>query len=296
LQGAYFGCDAAFQPRGADGAYFVTFQPLSIHGPDVAKHFMHTGMGDPSSWTYRPPAAYPPPQVIGPGETLAIDLTPAGNEERKPIGEGKRLVGYLEMPEAVPSTATVEAQLKNVTTPELQALYARLLRVDQELDAKLSETRREIAGQLRSNPPPPPPPRPPAPSIPGLARELSAEDAEFDVVSPMVYINGVLQGGTVRVQLRSPLVWLYLPGRGRFVLSLVPRPGFEQAGKVEGGALVVKSGDDTIALKCLGPITTEYETYIVYVKHDADWRPDPAPTSANPLMGTLPPGEIKSDR
>jgi hypothetical protein len=43
----------------------------------------------------------------------------------------------------------------------------------------------------------------------------------------------------------------------------VPRPGFEEAGKVDGRALVLKSGEDTIALQCPGPITTEYENYIL---------------------------------
>jgi len=294
LQGAYFGCDAVFQPRGAEGAYFLTFQPLSLRGPDLAKNFTHTGMGNPSSWTYRPPAAYPVPQVVGPGETLAIDLTPAGDEGQKPIGVGKRLIGYVEMPEPVLSRGAVEAQLQNITTPELQALYARLLRADEELEARASETREEISRQLNSSPRPPP--APPAPSVSGAAREVSAEDADLEVALPAVYINGAIQGSRLLVQLRGRLPWLYLPGRGRFVLSLVPRPGFEQAGKVEGRALVLESGEDTIALQCSVPITTEYETYIVYVRHDRNWRPGPAPASPDPLLGTLDPAEVKSDQ
>ena len=294
LQGPYFGCDAVFQPRGADGAYLARFQPLSLRGPDLAKNFTHTGMGNPSSWIYGPPAAYPSPQVVGPGETLAIDLTPAGDEGKRFVGDGKRLIGYVEMPEPAPSRAAAEAQLKNVTTPELQAMYARVLRADQELNAKVSETRKEISRQLISRPLPPRPLAPPAANISGAARDLSAEDAELDVTSPMVYINGALQGGRVQVQLRGPLPWLYLPGRGRFVLSLVPRPDFERAGRVEGRNLVIKSGEDTIALRCAGPITTEYETYIIYLRRDPNWEPDPAEQD-HPLLGTLDPGEIKSD-
>jgi hypothetical protein len=158
---AYFGCDAVFQPHGAEGAYLVRFEPLSVRGPDLAKNFMRTGMGDPSSWTYRPPAAYPPPQAAGPGETLAIDLTPAGNKGRKLIGEGNRLVGYVEMPEPFPPRAAVEGQLKNLTTPEVQALYDRVLRADQELDARKNGVLQEVDRQMRSNPPSPRPPRPP---------------------------------------------------------------------------------------------------------------------------------------
>ena len=112
---------------------------------------------------------------------------------------------------------------------------------------------------------------------------------------PAVYINGVRQSWKIGGEVRSPLVWFYLPGRGRFVLSLIPRPGFEQAGKVEGRDLIVTSGEDTIALQCSGPVTTEYETYIVYVRLDRDWRPDPTPQLADPLMGTLDLGEIKTN-
>lgn len=286
----YFGCDAIFQPHGAEGAYLVRFQALSLRGPELAKNFMHTG--DPSIWTYGPPAAYPPPQVVGPGETLAIDLTPADNEEKKAIGEGIKLVGYVEMPELTLSRADVEAQLMGLTTPDLQAFYADLLRADQELNAKASETHREIIRQIQSNPPATRPIAPPG--VGGAARDLSAEDAELDVVFPAVYINGVRQS-KIGGDFRGPLLWLYLRGRGRFVLSLVPRPGFEQAGKVEGRDLVVKSGEDTIALKCDRPVTTEYETYIVYVRRDRDWRPDPT-QPADLLMGTLDLGEIRTNQ
>ncbi len=171
----------------------VKFQPLSPSGPDLAKNFTHTGMGDPSVWAYDPPAAYPRQQVVGPGETLAIDLTPTGNEERKAIGGGNKLVGHIEMPELIMSRAAVEAQLKGLTTPELQALYADLLRADQNLNAKVIEARQEIVQQIQSNPPVPRALAPPAPSVGGAARDLSAEDAELDVVFPAVYINGVRQ-------------------------------------------------------------------------------------------------------
>jgi len=97
-----------------------------------------------------------------------------------------------------------------------------------------------------------------------------------------------------RMHPTAPRPWLYLPGRGRFVHSLVPRPGFEQAGKVEGRALVIKSGEETIALQCAGRITSE--TYIVYVRRDRDWRRDPAPKSGDPLLGALDTAEFKSDQ
>jgi len=296
VKGAYFGCDAVFQPRSADGSYFVTFQPLNRRGPDLAKNFHHSGMGDPSSWTYGPPAVYPLSQVVAAGETLAIDLTPAGKEERRLIGEGKRLVGYLEMSELVTSRAAVEAQLKNVTTIELLALYARLVQADQELNGKWNETLQEIARQIRSTLLPPRPPSAPAPRVSGVARELSADDAELELVFPAVYFNDVLRGRSLPVDLRGPLPWLYLPERGRFIFSLVPRRGFEQAGKVKGRALVIKSGEDTIAVRCAGPITREDDTYIVYVRHDRDWRPDPTPPPDDPSIGKLNPAELRNDR
>jgi hypothetical protein len=71
------------------------------------------------------------------------------------------------------------------------------------------------------------------------------------------------------------LVWFYIPGRGRYILSLVPRPEleFHKAGEVRGGRITLTLNGDAITLECFSEIATGHAPYNLYVLRDSKWEP-----------------------
>jgi hypothetical protein len=74
-------------------------------------------------------------------------------------------------------------------------------------------------------------------------------------------------------------VFFYLPGYGRFVVSLAPHTdlGFRKSGQVRGNTLAIHSGADTFLFECDGPIAPGGGAFNLYVYHDPTWRPRGGP-------------------
>jgi hypothetical protein len=142
--------------------------------------------------------------------------------------------------------------------------------IDLFVDAATGE---KLIDEIRINPP-----RPVSnfvPSVPTVSG--TARDAELQIIQPLVTLNRRVQvssGATLR-NVHGALVWLYIPDHGRYVLSLVPRPGlgFKKAGEVRGGVITFTLDKDSIKLKCMNPIAGGDAPYNLYVLHDEDWEP-----------------------
>jgi hypothetical protein len=114
------------------------------------------------------------------------------------------------------------------------------------------------------------------PTVEGTARDFSAADAEMRLTQPRATVNGIAQSTAGRVAtVTGSLVWFYLPRRGRYILSLVPRPelDFQKGGEVRGGAIALALGADAITLECPVEIATGNAPYNVYVLRDPEWEP-----------------------
>lgn len=258
-RGVYWGCDVVLQPQPEDGVYLARVRPLSLSGSDLDTKSMTSGKF--SHWRLQPPQAFPGPQRIRIGETLAIDLM-------IDIRNGEKIAGYLELAPGVP-IQTVNAEVRNMSTAELRDLESKL--VD-----GLQTTRDKINGLMMAMGPlqvSAPSVREPRVNISGPPKDFSAEDAEMEISAPRVHVAGAQDLSSAN-STSGARPWLYLPGRGRFVLSLVPRTGFVQAGEVEGRLLVIKDGSETITLQSLTPIVSEFTPFIVYVRHDRTWQPE----------------------
>lgn len=66
-----------------------------------------------------------------------------------------------------------------------------------------------------------------------------------------------------------------MPGHGRYILALTPRPnlGFVQAGEVRGGIVTFTAGGDEVLLQSPAMIAPGDAPYILYVLHDVAWVP-----------------------
>lgn len=133
----------------------------------------------------------------------------------------------------------------------------------------------------------------PIPTTLGTAHEFSAGDAELQIVQCRVSLNGALQG-VIGHTVRGSLVWLYLPGHGRYVLSLTPRAGldFKQSGEVRGGAISFARDGDSINLESFTPIAPGDAPYLLYILHDPQWEPTSENQKSAPAIGTVGAAEL----
>lgn len=102
--------------------------------------------------------------------------------------------------------------------------------------------------------------------IEGPARDFTADDVDITVHSPKVSIDGK-RTFSWRGSIAGPSVWVDLPGHGRFVFSLLPRPdlGMQKAGEIRGGVMTWRSGGHDYAIATSMPIAPGSRAYHLYV-------------------------------
>ena len=102
--------------------------------------------------------------------------------------------------------------------------------------------------------------------VEGQARDFGAEDAIIALSDPRVTIDGKATssgGGGIS----GSAVWTDLPGHGRFVFSLVPRPeiGMQRMGEVRGTSLAWRYGGHDYRISNSKPVTFVSRAYHLYV-------------------------------
>jgi hypothetical protein len=112
---------------------------------------------------------------------------------------------------------------------------------------------------------------------PGPARDFALSDVQLELVAPRLTINGKPEPSSERVNgsVRGTVVWFYLPKRGRYVLSLLPRSefGFRRAGEVRGSTARFTIGNETFTLLAADQIAPGRAPFTLYVFHDPEWKP-----------------------
>ena len=118
-----------------------------------------------------------------------------------------------------------------------------------------------------------------------------ADDAEFTVTQPSLRINGVAQEvlappGT----LHGPVLMVYVPGHGRYVLTLHPssESGFENAGEVAGKSLTFDSEGNIFRIDTAERIAAGSGDYAVHVLPDLGWEPPGPRDREKALIGAVP--------
>jgi hypothetical protein len=119
-------------------------------------------------------------------------------------------------------------------------------------------------------------------SATGAPRDFKVDDAVLRFRSPMVRVVTGVPGSTPSMQnrrvqtdgdLSGSVLWIYVPYRGRFIVSLVPRPGFRRAGEVRGNTLRVRLEAEEIQVISDASIAPGDAAFNLYVLHDAGWKP-----------------------
>jgi len=109
----------------------------------------------------------------------------------------------------------------------------------------------------------------------GTPRDITLNDVELRILAPRLTVNGKLDASTTShfEAVAGPLVWFYVQNRGRFILSLQPRPGFIKAGEVRGTTLTFKDGPDSYSLSAGARIAPGQAAYNLYLRRQPEWKP-----------------------
>jgi hypothetical protein len=122
----------------------------------------------------------------------------------------------------------------------------------------------------------------------GAARQVYADD-DLKISQPRVRKNGVAQElGDVTGTLDGSAFWIFLPGDGRYVLSLKPEAGFKRAGEVVGNTLQFMVGGNVFRVDCSERIADAGSgTYAIFASRDPAWEPADPKDRARLVMGSL---------
>jgi hypothetical protein len=105
----------------------------------------------------------------------------------------------------------------------------------------------------------------------GVAQDVSLDDVEMRISDPLRSVNGTpISGSRREAAVTGSLVWFYFPGKGRFILSIVPRrsQGFVLSGTIRDNLMSFRFGNDQYRVKSATTILGNGRTWNLYVLHD----------------------------
>ena len=130
-----------------------------------------------------------------------------------------------------------------------------------------------------------------------------ADDAELAVTQPRFRVNGAVLPRDAVVgmpeTIRGPVLWVYIPGYGRYVLSLAAHAdlGFESAGEAAGNSLTFTADGNIFRVETAERVAAGSGTYTVYMLADRGWEPadpqDRARVMVGASIGVIGPGAIR---
>lgn len=112
---------------------------------------------------------------------------------------------------------------------------------------------------------------------PPRVHDFSLADVKLHLDKPRTVINGQLLESTAHFQgsIGGAIVWIYLEGHGRYVMSLFPNQklGFRDEGMVAENVLTFRDGTTELRLECGSAIAPGDGPYSLYVLREPGWRP-----------------------
>ena len=191
---------------------------------------------DPKTWKLLPAPRFPAPRVVRSGEVLELTLL-TNDAQRQQLSE------YVTLQEPRRSGFNYEPPREFTFAGGTPRDFAT-----GDVELQLQEPRVNTTGLSLT--------APQAPPLEWASRD-SADQTAFK--SP-----GSAAG---------PIVWIYVPGRGRFLLSLTPRSTFQRAGEVRGSSLRFTVDGQTYDVWSSSRIAPATAAFNLYVRRQPEWKP-----------------------
>jgi hypothetical protein len=112
----------------------------------------------------------------------------------------------------------------------------------------------------------------------GAARDFQMNDVQMMLASPQLHLNGKSMEwnhGDSHGVASGSVVWVYVPDRGRFLISFAPHAelGFRQAGEARGAQIKFAWNGETYELRGTERIMPADGAWNVYVYQDRGYQP-----------------------
>jgi hypothetical protein len=117
------------------------------------------------------------------------------------------------------------------------------------------------------------------------ARDASLDDLQIALTDPTVYVDGTRFPGPAKgAHLNGSLVWFYLPGKGRFILSVIPRQdrGFVLAGTIHDKVIAFAFGNSRYEVKNTATVFGSGRLCNLYVLNEPSFE-----SKSSPMFGSL---------
>jgi hypothetical protein len=108
-------------------------------------------------------------------------------------------------------------------------------------------------------------------------RDFTLDSVQLALRSPRLVVNGeALAGARASRTVSGALVWFYVPGRGRFILSLVPRAGyaFEKIALIEDERVSFDFRGVHYEWTSSAPVVGDGGSWFAWVLHDPRYTPE----------------------
>jgi hypothetical protein len=126
------------------------------------------------------------------------------------------------------------------------------------------------------------------------SRDFFDAEAELVLARPRLSLNGsAVEVPQDLASVKGKVVWIYLPGHGRYLLSLSPRSGFSLAGQVGGTALEFDLRSVEVQIDAKERIAEGSALYNLYVLHQSDWLPPEESRRSKAFIGSASSGDFK---
>jgi hypothetical protein len=123
----------------------------------------------------------------------------------------------------------------------------------------------------------------------GSLRNFSLSELELTLENPRLFVDGKLVDASTRFggSLSGSVLWFYLQGPGRFIVSLLPHPelGFYRAGEISENALSFADSGNQYRLQGSARIVPGTGRFHLYMRRDPKWRPSGSEANAPMAMG-----------
>lgn len=212
---------------------------------------------------------------IKPSETKALSKpegrVPNGESFEFMMGSAKTPSFYLNVTPSVVENKGVELKIKCKIEPEMKEPLTRTILVENSQRALIDLFENKSADSKLAVS------ITPLIEIKAVAREYPGTVNEIQFVKSFLTINEdklVARGGlSVKNATGDVFPYIYVQGKGIYVLSFKPFEGAERKGIVKGGTLKIKFGEDEFDWVSQQPILPMEGPWIVWVRQNPNFQP-----------------------
>jgi hypothetical protein len=115
-------------------------------------------------------------------------------------------------------------------------------------------------------------------------RDFNPDEIKLKLSNHRLIINGEVRSGKhTQHDIAGPLPFFSVPGKGRFILSIIPREGydFKKIGIIDNNRISFSYGGDNYEWVSLQPVLERYDKWYLWVMHDDSFQ-------SNPEASTIP--------